>query len=225
MKLSTDTIDILKSFKTINPQFRCKPGSDVRITAPMGNVIGHAVVQEKFDTEFAIYDLNHFFDTLSLFDAPEINFGENSMQISDPTANKEYAYCLSNIPKYVENIKLPGVAVTLDLDEKVLPKILKAAAAEGHKDVIFSGVIGEPVFVTVTDLNANAKGKKANEFKIKLADKSDHTFSFIFMESCLNLFPGKYKLEFAKSTISQFTNLDKPIKYWIAVGKDSKFEE
>ena len=224
MKLSKETIEILKSFKTINPQFKCVPGKQVRIASQPGNVIGVAEVKEEFPKEFAIYDLNNFFDTLSLFDDPELEFEDTHLNIVDATAKKDYQYCAPNIPKWINDIKGMAPVVTFELNDKVLPRILKAAAVDGHKDVIFSGKKGGPGYIRVTDLNSNAKGKKANEFSIKLIDNCDATFDFIFMESCLNLFPGRYKVEFNKATISQFTNLDHPIKYWIAINKDSKYE-
>ena len=48
----------------------------------MKNTLAEASVEETFDKEFAIYDLNSFLSVLSLYEAPEISFSEDYLTVS-----------------------------------------------------------------------------------------------------------------------------------------------
>jgi len=49
----------------------------------MKNIMGKSTVEEHFDTEFGIWDLNKFLGTISLFEDPEFDFQEKYVIISN----------------------------------------------------------------------------------------------------------------------------------------------
>ena len=67
MKLTTETISVLKNFSTINQNLMVKSGRNVSTMSAMKNIIAKATVNESFPKDFAIYDLNDFLSALSLF--------------------------------------------------------------------------------------------------------------------------------------------------------------
>ena len=60
MNISTDTISVLKNFSDINQNILVKPGNKIQTISTMKNILAEAEITEKFDSEFAIYDLPEF---------------------------------------------------------------------------------------------------------------------------------------------------------------------
>ena len=83
MKLSEQTVSILKNFSTINQNLVIKEGSEIATMSAMKNIVAKATVEENFPVEFAIYDLNEFLSALSLFENPDLDFQENYVLITE----------------------------------------------------------------------------------------------------------------------------------------------
>jgi len=66
MKLSTNTMSILKNFATINEGIFVKPGNVIETISKQKNILAKAELTDTFDTEFGIHDLNNFLGTLTL---------------------------------------------------------------------------------------------------------------------------------------------------------------
>ena len=74
MKLSEQTVSILKNFSAINQNLIIKQGSEISTVSAMKNIVATAKVEEIFPVEFAIYDLNEFLSGLSLFKKSRFRF-------------------------------------------------------------------------------------------------------------------------------------------------------
>ena len=83
MKISNDTLNILKNFSSINSNILIKPGNTIVTLSPMKNVMAKAVVNEDFDTQIAIWDLNKFLGTVSLYNDPNFEFNDDHVVISN----------------------------------------------------------------------------------------------------------------------------------------------
>ena len=70
MKLSSNTTMVLKNFATINQNLVIKEGSELLTMSSMKNIVAKATVEENFPKEIAIYDLNEFLASLSIFKSP-----------------------------------------------------------------------------------------------------------------------------------------------------------
>ena len=82
MKLNCNTHDILKNFSEINTNILIKPGSELNTISTMRNIFAKATIQESFDSEFGIYDLNEFLSVVSSLDKPELTLEDKHMTIS-----------------------------------------------------------------------------------------------------------------------------------------------
>lgn len=82
MNLSKNTIEILDNFTSINPSILVKKGNKLRTIAIEKNVFANAEIEETFDQDFAIYDLNSFLGALSLFEKPTLDFQKGYVNIS-----------------------------------------------------------------------------------------------------------------------------------------------
>jgi hypothetical protein len=78
MKLDPRTITILKNFTIINNGLSVKKGNVISTINAGRSVLAKATVNDDFSEDFAIYDLNRFLATLSLFDDPEIELQEKN---------------------------------------------------------------------------------------------------------------------------------------------------
>ena len=81
MKISKETIGLLKNFASINSNILVKTGSKIKTISNYKNVLAEATVEESFDIEFGIWDLNKFLGTVSLFESPTFEFNQKNVVI------------------------------------------------------------------------------------------------------------------------------------------------
>ena len=77
MKLSEETLAVLKNFSAINNGIYFEQGNTIKTVSPGKTILADAKVQENFPLDFGIYDLNKFLGAHSLFDNPDIEFESN----------------------------------------------------------------------------------------------------------------------------------------------------
>ena len=83
MKLSENTVNVLKNFSDINQNILVKEGDILNTMSTMKNIIGRAKVTESFDKEFGIYDLNEFLGVLSLSKDADLAFEESFVKVKN----------------------------------------------------------------------------------------------------------------------------------------------
>ena len=218
MKLSTDTISVLKNFSTINANLMVKAGSSLSTMSAMKNIVAKADVTEEFPSDFAIYDLNEFLSALSLFGKPDLEFNNDFVIITEEGTSKSLKYWFSD-PSVVttpsKEISMPSTELTFNLSSDTLNEITKAAAVIGVPDMALAG--GK---LMVTD----KKNSTANAFETSL-DVGDVTadYKFWFKVENLKLIPGAYDVEVSSKKISHFTNTKLGVQYWIALEPESSY--
>ena len=57
MKVSDQTLEVLKNFSEINTNILVKPGSELSTISTAKNILAKATITESFERQFAIYDL------------------------------------------------------------------------------------------------------------------------------------------------------------------------
>jgi hypothetical protein len=218
MKLSTETISVLKNFSTINANLMVKTGSSLSTMSAMKNIIAKADVTEEFPSDFAIYDLNEFLSALSLFGKPDLEFNNDFVTITEEGTSKSLKYWFSD-PSVVttpsKEISMPSTELTFSLSSDTLNEITKAAAVIGVPDMALAG--GK---LMVTD----KKNTTANAYETSL-DVGDVTadYKFWFKVENLKLIPGAYDVEVSSKKISHFTNTKLGVQYWIALEPESSY--
>jgi len=85
MKLSTSTINLLKNFASINVNLFVDENATKIVTrSSRKTILCRAFIKDgPFPKEFGIYDLNNFLGALSLFESPDVSFGDLSCVISE----------------------------------------------------------------------------------------------------------------------------------------------
>ena len=219
MKLSTETISVLKNFSTINANLMVKAGSSLSTMSAMKNIVAKADVSEEFPSDFAIYDLNEFLSALSLFGRPDLEFNNDFVIITEEGTSKSLKYWFSD-PSVVttpsKEISMPSTELTFNLSSDTLNEITKAAAVIGVPDMALAG--GK---LMVTD----KKNSTANAYETSL-DVGDVAaeYKFWFKVENLKVMPGAYDVEVSSKKISHFTNTKLGVQYWIALEPESSFK-
>ena len=221
MNLSDQTLTILKNFAGINNSILVKEGTKLRTISVAKNILAEAVIDEEFPRDFAIYDLNQFLNGLGLHQDPDLDFGNESyITIKEGKRRVKYFYADPAViisPPDID-ITLPSEDVRFQLDNTVMEKLLKAAAVYQLPDLSAVGEAGV-IKLVVRD----KKNDTSNEFAIVVGE-TDKEFVFNFKVENIRIIPGAYNVVLSSKLLSEFTNENLELKYYIALEPDSTFE-
>ena len=222
MKLSDNTLTLLKNFAGINQSILVKKGNKLRTISIAKNILAEAEITEEFPREFAVYDLNQFLNGLSLHQDPDLDFTEDSyITIREGKRRVKYFYADPNviISPPEKEIKLPSEDVCFQLETGSLEKLVKAAAVYQLPDISAIGDAGV-IRLVVRD----KKNDTSNEYSIVVGE-TDEQFTFNFkVENISKIVSGAYNVVVSRKLLSQFTNTKHNLSYWIALEPDSTFE-
>ena len=223
MKLNQTTQDILKNFSEINTNILIKPGSELNTISTMKNILAKATINENFDKEFGIYDLNEFLSVVSSLDKPELTLQEKHMTISTEGSRSKVKYFYSDPSVIVspnKDVNMPESDVTFSLSESNLVQLQKMAAILSSPDLALIGEKGGDVVLKVCD----KKNDTSNKFDIVVGENATANYTFYFKVENLKMISGDYDVAVSSKSIAHFTNTKLPIEYWIALEPDSVFD-
>ena len=221
---SKNTLTILKNFSSLNSNLLVKPGSVIKTITPSKNGMAIANIEESFDVEFGIWDLNKFLGVISLFNNPTFNFGEKSVRIKnggDSVVNYFYSEPrLLSVP--TKDVNMPSVNVSTTLTEKQFSELQKAASVMQLPDLSFKSE-NSNILAVVSDLS----DPTTNSYKVILQESWDGPeFVFNFKMENIKILPGDYTINFAKNIVGEFVHKSISLKYWFAMeSATSKYEE
>jgi len=221
MKLSDNTLSILKNFASINQSILVKQGSKLRTISVMQNILAEADVGEDFPRDFAIYDLNQFLNGISLHQDPDLDFSNDShLIIREGKRKVKYFFADPEviIAPPEKKIDLPSEDVCFQLDHSQLDKLLKAASVYQLPDLSAVGANGV-ISLVVRD----KKNDTSNEYSIVVGETNSE-FTFNFKVENIKIIPGTYNVVISQKCISKFTNERYNLDYFIALEPDSTFE-
>ena len=220
MKLSDNALAILKNFAGINNSILVKQGNKLRTISVAKNILAEAEIKEDFPRDFAIYDLNQFLNGLSLHQDPDLDFNQDSyLSIKEGKRRVKYFFADPNviIAPPEKEITLPSQDVCFQLDSVTLEKLTKAAAVYQLPDM---SAIGENGVIKL--VVRDKKNDTSNEYAIVVGETSDD-FEFNFKVENIKIIPGAYEVVVSSKLLSQFTNTQHNLKYYISLEPDSSF--
>jgi hypothetical protein len=221
MKLSDNTLTILKNFAGINNSILVKRGNRLRTISVAKNILAEAQISEIFPRDFAIYDLNQFLNGISLHQDPDLDFSEESyLSIREGRRRVKYFFADPNVivsPPDKE-ITFPSEDICFQLEGSSLEKLVKAASVYQLPDMSAIGGSGV-VRLVVRD----KKNDTSNEYSIVVGE-TDEEFVLNFKVENIRIIPGNYDVVISKKLLSHFTNTKYNLSYWIALEPDSTFK-
>ena len=222
-KISNQTLEVLKNFSSINANILVKEGNILTTISPVKNVMAEATVSAPFNQEFGIWDLNKFLGTISLFEDPEFQFEEKFVTISSSKNKSSVKYYYSEpslLTTVNKQINMPESVVDCTITQKIFNDITKAASVLQVNDIAIRSNENELEIVAM-----DKKDSTSNSYSISVGDlpHGDHDFCFYFKAENLKMLPGDYDVRITEKVVSEFTNTNQSLKYWVALESDSYY--
>ena len=225
MKLSNETLSVLKNFAGINSGIEFKKGNVIRTMSTGKTVLAAATIKDEFPQDFCVYDLNQFLSVHSLNKDTEIDFDDVNVIFKSGTNGRnkiKYRKTEKNMivtpPDKV--LVLPSVDISFTLTEDDFNSILKTSSVLQSPNIAIESD-GDKIFATAY----NAKDDAAHTNSIEVADGNGSKFKMVFLTENLKMIAGTYEVEISAKGLSSFKNKTVDIQYWVATeSKESKFE-
>jgi hypothetical protein len=217
MKLSKETVGLIKNFAGINSNLLLKSGNKLATISAQKNVMADAVVTETFP-DFGIYDLNEFLGAMSLFEDPELTFNDKWVTIEQGgNSIKYFAADASVLTAPQKAITFPDAEIEFPMSANMLSMIQRTASVLRASDVSIVGD-GSTIAVVVGD-KKNATGNSYNS----AVGATEKKFKVNLKVENLKMIPGDYQVSISSKKISRFKGAG-DLVYYVAVEADSTFD-
>ena len=223
MKLSVDTLSVLKNFASINQGIMFKKGKTLRTVSAQKNVMAEATVSDEFPTDFGVYDLNNFLSVLSLHkEEPTIDFQDNNVLISGLQGRSKikYRFCAPNMIVVAPEkpIAMPDPEISFELKAEDFDWIMKAASVLSSPCITIDSD-GSKVFVSTYDPTNDS----AHTDALEIGNGNGTKYKMVFKLENIKMLPGSYDVKISSKNISNFKHKTLNVQYWIATEMDSKY--
>jgi hypothetical protein len=211
MNISDNTLSVLKNFSGINQNLAVKSGNKIRTISPQKTVMAVAQVEDKFDSPFAIYDLNQFLSAISLFEKPNFVFEDSNVVVANGKSSIRYFYAdesmVMSAPE--RDIELPDTLVEFKLSD-VFKSTMQAASVlqAPNWSVVGNGSIIE---IVVGDV----KNSTSNNYRVTVGATSEE-FEVVFKVDNLKMMQRDYNVAVSSKGISHFTTEKGDLQYFVA---------
>ena len=216
--LSKNTLDVLKNFSTINSSIVFRSGSTVRTISNAENILAKFTGEEVFPTDFAIYDLSQFLSGISLFNDPQLEFTSNDfVSIRGGRTSAKYYFSdpeitLKSAPE--KNVNFPGADLQFTLSGEDLIALQKASAVYGLPDLTFQSEEG---LDTIKLILRDKENDTSNTYDLTVAGCCTGTYTLDLKIENIRVLPGDYTVKVSKHLISEWTNSNVDLTYYIAL--------
>jgi hypothetical protein len=218
MKISKETIALLKNYTVINSNLLLKAGNKISTISTNKTVASIATVSESFPREFGIYDLSGFLGALSLFDDPELEFEEKYVNITENGNKIKYYAAEPSVLAYPsKDIQFPDSDINFSLSSAMLSTIQRTAGCLKATDVVITGD-----GANITMIIGDKKNPTGNTYETTVG-QTDKTFKANIKIENLKMVGGDYDVSISNKKISRFKSIGTDVTYYVAVESDSTF--
>jgi len=222
MKLSTETLTVLKNFSAINQNLEVKSGNKLATVSATKSVLAKATLKDDFPESFCVYDLNQFLLVYSMFkEGVELEFDEHNVVFKNGRNKTKYRKAEKDtiVTPPDKEIKLNQVDYSFTLTETDYADIIKAAAVLGSPNIALKAD-GETVVLYAYDAKDDAQ--HTNSIEVGTAEGKE--FNIVFKTENLKMIQGTYEVQISFKGLAHFQNTKDDIQYWIAIeAKESTF--
>tara|TARA_B100001250_G_scaffold139920_1_gene119846 strand:- start:204 stop:869 length:666 start_codon:yes stop_codon:yes gene_type:complete len=220
MKLTAETINILKNYATINQNIQFKEGSKLSTISPQKNILTHAEISENVPSTFAIYDLNKFLGALSLFNDPELNVGEGKLNITGGGYELDYVYAdptMLVLPPE-KSLDFPDPEIQFKMSKEDYDSCIKGAQVLSCPELVVEGN-GSKIHLVATDTS-----NSATDLFRKEVGTTDGNFQMVFKLENMKMMSGGYQVNISSKGIAHFVHETSKLQYWIATEQNSNYK-
>lgn len=218
MKLTPETLQVLKNFAYINPGIVIKKGSKLATISPQKTVLAKATIGEVFEKECAIIELPRFLGIYSLLKDPDLEFLNEHVCIREGETVVKFRYGNPSLIAVPPDKDIPITNdVQFTLTSQDFQNVMKAQSTMQLKQIAVKGT-SDGIFFTTLD----SKNVLGDSFSIKVADASKHTFLFVFDPFNMKFIPDQYDVTLTSKGLMYLKS--STIEYWVPSEKESTFE-
>jgi hypothetical protein len=223
MKLSTETVNLLKNFSNINSGIVFRPGNTIKTISTNKNILAEATIKENIPCEFGIYDLSKFINVLSMYkEEVDVEFKELSGIISgmNGRSNVDYRFCAAKMINAAPEkpVAMPEAEINFVLTQSDFDWIIRTASVLGSPNI---AVVSDGTKIELMTYDASNDSESTNTLNV--GEGTGDKFKMIFKTEALKLIPGTYEVKISSKGVSHFKNKDIPIQYWITIESGSTF--
>tara|TARA_Y100000593_G_scaffold91569_1_gene180762 strand:- start:83 stop:739 length:657 start_codon:yes stop_codon:yes gene_type:complete len=216
MKLTAETVAILKNYASINQNIQLKQGKTLSTISPQKNILSSAEISEDIPQTFAIYDLNRLLAAMSAYDKmPELTFEEKRLLVG----KTQYTYgdpsMLVLPPEKKLDFPEPEIKFTMPKDKYDM--CLKMASILQVPELVVHGD-GSIIQLVATDTNNSSTDSHPEE-----VGTTDKTFQMVFKIENMKLLSGSYNVGISSKGIAHFAHEHSKLEYWIATEQNSNY--
>jgi hypothetical protein len=225
MKLSNDTLNILKNFASINTGIVFHQGKTIKTISGNKNILAEATITEEIPVEFGVYDLNNFLTVLSLHkEEPVIDFGEKMAVISGLSGRSKlnYRFCDPTmvVAPPAKPIAMPDAEIAFELSDSDLEWVIRSSSVLSSPNI---AVVSDGSKISLQCFDATNDAASTNTLDV--TDGNGDRFKMIFKTEALKMIPGSYDVRVSSKGVSHFRNKAKDLQYWITTEAGSTYSK
>lgn len=220
MKITKETMELLKNFALLNSNMLILEGSSQRTMTPAKTVMVEADFPQKFPKEIGIYELTKFINAIKLFDEAELDFEtkERAIIVKDENAKFSYYGTQKELLSYPKNsFAFPDADYTFTLPAGILSKMKSV----GMPHIVFDSSDGV-LKIIARDYTENS----SNTFEhILIKEYEGDEFQIPIKAENLSLIEGEYTVDISNKGVTRFTldlGENRKIKYHVANSREAK---
>jgi hypothetical protein len=223
MKLSNETLTVLKNFSSINQGIQFKQGTKLTTVSAGKTVLAQANLKDEFPQDFCVYDLNQFLSVHSLHKDSDLSFDDSNVIFKSGRSSTKYRKTAKEmiVTPPEKELTLPSVDVAFTLTEEDYNNIMKVASVLSSPHIAVESD-GDAVQLVAFDALDNS----AHTNSIQVGEGDGKKYKIVFKTENIKLIPGSYAVEISFRGIGHFKNTKDDIQYWIAFeAKETKTGE
>jgi hypothetical protein len=219
MKLSENFVEVLKNFASINSGLVVKPGQVLRTISSNKTILAEAHVDEVFESEFGIYDLNKTLALLSLNKGnPEVAIEKESLVYLGLNGRGRTRQRFTDTKLILappsKNINVSKYDVEFELTEEIYEWIMNVSSILKCPNIIVQSTEEGGLSLAAIDV----KGEIVDDAEVALEGTfTVKSFKAVFKLDNIKIMPGAYKVELASMGVAKFTNKTGKLTYWVSL--------
>lgn len=205
MKLSENTITVLKNFASINPSIAFKQGNVIKTMLPDRTFLATYKAEETFPVDFAIFDLSRLISAIGLVNEPDLEFTEKVITIRGAETVLRYAVCdpqTITAANYEKNFVIEDPICQFELPQAKLQKLRQASQVLSAPNLTISSEDGKTLTIQVHDV----KNPSSDSYKIDCQiEVLTEPFTLRLDMTKLRLIPDTYLVKIADNGLMTMT--------------------
>lgn len=226
MKLSNETLSVLKNFGAINQGILFKKGKTLKTVSSHKNILAEVTIKEDIPADFGVYDLNNFLSVVSLHkDDPSFEFDSKHVLICGNKGRSKIKYRFCEPTMIVtppeKALTMPSPEISFELTGEDFDWVMRAANVLSSPQIAVESD-GSKISIVTLDLQNDS----AHTDALEIGDGNGDKYRMVFKtENLSKLMAGAYTVSISSKGISHFKHKSADLQYWITTETGSKFEK